>query len=371
MKKNDELLNDINIDLETADRVAKEYPSLSDSAKERMFKMTKEKMNNTNIDNTENENSVHGVEIYNRPGWIKIAGMAAAFVLIAGGIGGGSYLLHNMKSTAPSPSSSLMTEVTTYTSETVTTEAASGETKTTTATMKAVAGTATENTSITTTAITTAAAAAETTAAQTENETFVPDEAAHKLTDNYWDYAYLFGRSVLQTADYEHTVHVKFETPDNTSGDPMNIEYVKCMFKELADRNMEELKEYYYSYYTADFDPFYDPYNQYPDDFELFGPSFTEGSDMTMDHNCVYIEYNGELYQRSLYTSFDNTDHWTDDQMDITNVTDKSFTLKRKFRNRPNAMNGDVRGEVTFSIVFDENAQDWRIDKTEYTYSQN
>ena len=102
MKKNDELLNDINIDLETADRVAKEYPSLSDSAKERMFKMTKEKMNNTNIDNTENENSVHGVEIYNRPGWIKIAGMAAAFVLIAGGIGGGSYLLHNMKSTAPS-----------------------------------------------------------------------------------------------------------------------------------------------------------------------------------------------------------------------------------------------------------------------------
>ena len=56
--------------------------------------------------------------------------------------------------------------------------------------------------------------------------------------------------------------------------------------------------------------------------------------------------------------------------MDITNVTDKSFTLKRKYRNRPSAMNGDVRGEVTFSIVFDEKAQDWRIDKTEYTDSQ-
>ena len=57
-------------------------------------------------------------------------------------------------------------------------------------------------------------------------------------------------------------------------------------------------------------------------------------------------------------------------QMDITNVTEKSFTLKSKYRNRPSAMNGDVRGEVTFSIVFDENAQDWRIDKTEYTDSQ-
>ncbi|MBQ6251639.1 hypothetical protein [Ruminococcus sp.] len=56
--------------------------------------------------------------------------------------------------------------------------------------------------------------------------------------------------------------------------------------------------------------------------------------------------------------------------MDITNVTDKSFTFKRKYRNRLSAMNGDVRGEVTFSIVFDENAQDWRIDKTEYTDSQ-
>jgi len=363
MKKNDELLNGFEIDLETADRVAKEYPSLSDSAKERMFNMAKEKMNDTNADLTENDNSVKGVEIYNRPRWIKFAGMAAAVVLMAGGIGGGSYLLHNMKSTAPTPNSSIAEEVTTYVTGTVTTEAASVET--TTGTQKAVSGAVTEVTGTTAITTTTSAAAAETTAAQTENETFVPDEAAHRLTDNYWDYAYLFGRSVLQTADYEHTVHVKFETPDNTSGDPMNIEYVKCMFKELADRNMEELKEYYYSYYTADFDPFYDPYNQYPDDFELFGPSFTEGSDMTMDRNCVYIEYNGELYQRSLYTSFDNTDHWTDDQMEITNVTENSFTLKRKFRNRPNAMNGDVRGEVTFSIVFDENAQDWRIDKTE------
>ncbi|HOH88033.1 hypothetical protein [Ruminococcus sp.] len=149
-----------------------------------------------------------------------------------------------------------------YVTGTVTTEAASVET--TTGTQKAVSGAVTEVTGTTTITTTTSAAAAETTAAQNENETFVPDEAAHRLTDNYWDYAYLFDRSVRQSADYEHTVHVRFETPDNTSGDPMNIEYVKCMFKELADRNMEELKEYYYSYYTADFAPFYDPHNQYP-----------------------------------------------------------------------------------------------------------
>ena len=106
MNMKDELFNEFDIDLETANRIAKEYPSLSDSARERMFNMTKEKMNITNDANEANNNSVHGVEKYNRPRWIKFAGMAAAVAIIAGGVGGGSYLLHNMNKTAPSTSSS-------------------------------------------------------------------------------------------------------------------------------------------------------------------------------------------------------------------------------------------------------------------------
>ena len=47
MKQKDEIFNEFDIDLETADRIAKEYPSLSDSAKERMFNMTKKKINIT------------------------------------------------------------------------------------------------------------------------------------------------------------------------------------------------------------------------------------------------------------------------------------------------------------------------------------
>ena len=112
MNKKDEMFNEFDIDLETANRIAKEYPSLSDSARERMFNMTKEKMNISNYTDEENNNSVYGVERYNRPRWIKFASMAATFAIIAGGIGGGGYLLHNMKNTNTNPGSSTVTEVT-------------------------------------------------------------------------------------------------------------------------------------------------------------------------------------------------------------------------------------------------------------------
>ena len=44
MNMKDEKFDEFDIDLETADRIAKEYPSLSDSARERMFNMIENKM---------------------------------------------------------------------------------------------------------------------------------------------------------------------------------------------------------------------------------------------------------------------------------------------------------------------------------------
>ena len=104
MNKKDMFFESYDIDLETANKVAAEYPSLSKSAKERMFNMAKKKMNTTTNFNETKNSSVNGVENYNRPRWIKFAGMAAAFAVIAGGIGGGSYLLHNMNKSAPGTS---------------------------------------------------------------------------------------------------------------------------------------------------------------------------------------------------------------------------------------------------------------------------
>ena len=245
MNMKDELFNEFDIDLETANRIAKEYPSLSDSARERMFNMTKEKMNITNDANEANNNSVHGVEKYNRPRWIKFAGMAAAVAIIAGGVGGGSYLLHNMNKTAPSTSSSSETEVTT--------------------------------TSSIITDITTTAAVVETTTVVTEVKELTPEEAAHKLTDNYWDYECFFDQCARTKADYDSVDSVKLKCTYQYDGlfSDAEMTYYKTIDERLTDKTMDGLKKMYNTYYGKNYDPFYSVNAEYTNNYELFGPSFT------------------------------------------------------------------------------------------------
>ncbi|MBQ3947926.1 MAG: hypothetical protein II656_05335, partial [Ruminococcus sp.] len=332
MNMKDELFNEFDIDLETANRIAKEYPSLSDSARERMFNMTKEKMNITNDANEANNNSVHGVEKYNRPRWIKFAGMAAAVAIIAGGVGGGSYLLHNMNKTAPSTSSSSETEVTT--------------------------------TSSIITDITTTAAVVETTTVVTEVKDLTPEEAAHKLTDNYWDYECFFDQCARTKADYDSVDSVKLKCTYQYDGwfSDAELTYYKTIDERLTDKTMDGLKKMYNTYYGKNYDPFYSVNAEYTYNYELFGPSYTVDTLPTeIDRAYTYIEYEGELYQLGLSKDYISGYHWSDDQIDITDATETSFTLKRKFNNEANVMHDEINGEVTFKIVFDEAAQDWRI----------
>ncbi|WP_303806152.1 hypothetical protein, partial [Ruminococcus flavefaciens] len=226
MNKKDEMFNEFDIDLETANRIAKEYPSLSDSARERMFNMTKEKMNISNYTDEGNNNSVYGVERYNRPRWIKFASMAATFAIIAGGIGGGGYLLRNMKKPVPAVSSSSETEVTT--------------------------------TSSVTTNVTTTTAVAETTTATTESKRLTPEEAAHKLTDSYWDYECFFDSVAHTKADYD-AESLKFNYTMQYAGYTPDIElmYYKTIDERLTEKTMDGLKELYNTYYGKNYDPFY------------------------------------------------------------------------------------------------------------------
>lgn len=336
MKMKDELFNDFDIDLETANRIAKEYPSLSDSAKERMFNMAKNKMNITNNYNEENNNSVHGVEKYNRPRWIKFAGMAAAFVIIAGGVAGGSYLFHNMNKTAPGSGSSTESEVT-------------------------------STSSVTTNITTTTVQAVETTTAVTEVKRLTPEEAAHKLTDNYWDYEYFFDIRSRAKADFE-SESLKFNYTMQYAGYTPDVEliYYKTIDERLTEKTMDGLYKLYNKYYGKNYDPFYSENAEYTNNYELFGPSITEDTlpvDGKLDRAYTYIMYEGELYQNAINHDYIMDNHWSDDQIDITDVTETSFTLKRKFNNVANDMYDEMHGEMIFKIVFDEEADDWRIEQ--------
>ena len=320
MNKKDELFNGSDIDLETADRIAKEFPSLSDKDRERMFDMTMKKMNMT--DNAiEENNSVHGVEKYARPKWIKFAGMAASITMIVGGIGGGAFLLHNMKVAAPDTSSEV--EVVSTTAET-------------------------------------------TTAAAEENSLTPEEEAAHKLTDDYWDYECFFDVCSRTRFDPEGAEVLTFNCTMQYIEMSTDVEltYYKSDDDRLQNKTMDGLMELYNTYYSKDYDPFYSVNAEYTNNRELFGPSFTKDTlpaDGKLDRAYTYIMYEGMLYQMAFNTDYVMDNHWSDDQVEISDVTDSSFTLKRKFNNTPNAMNGEIHGEVTFKIVFDDDVNDWRI----------
>ena len=348
MNKKDEKFNEFDIDLETANRIAKEYPSLSDSARERMFNMTKRKMNITNNVDEADNNSVHGVEKYSRPRWIKFAGMAAAIAIVAGAIGGESYLLHKMRNTAPSPGSSTVTEVTTTSSVTtnVTTTTAVTETTTT---------------------------AVETTAAVTEAKLLTPEEAAHKLTDNYWNYECFFEGVGSPKSEYEEDKSIKFNytMQYGTWTTDIELSYFKITDERLTDKTMDGLKKFYNTYYSKNYDPFYSVNAEYTNNYELFGPSFTADTlpaDGIIDLAYSYIEYEGELYQNHPGKDYSYGEHWSDDTIEVSDVTDKSFTLRRKFERSESVEYTSAKGNVTFKIVFDEDAQDWRIEQKDLEY---
>jgi len=86
--RTDDIFNDI--DSKTADRLAKEYPVLKDEQKERLYAMSKRKFD---IKNENNSIDVSGVEKYRRPKWYKGVSVAAAAILLTGGIGSSMYFI--------------------------------------------------------------------------------------------------------------------------------------------------------------------------------------------------------------------------------------------------------------------------------------
>ena len=81
-----------NADQSVIDRLSAEFPPQDTREKEKIFKMSERKFNNRSGNTSEADNhTVSGVEVYKKPKWQVFLSIAAAFVIVAGGITGGLY----------------------------------------------------------------------------------------------------------------------------------------------------------------------------------------------------------------------------------------------------------------------------------------
>lgn len=92
MKEKNELDVLENAEQSVIDRLTAEYPPRDEKEKEKVFSMSERKFKyRSNQTEKTAEQTVSGVEVYKRPKWQKFLSIAAAAVLIVGGLGGGAY----------------------------------------------------------------------------------------------------------------------------------------------------------------------------------------------------------------------------------------------------------------------------------------
>ena len=128
---NKEEIRDIMKDMDdkTIEKISADYKVGDDNAKERIYKEIVRRMNSENdAENTAAGDEVRGVETYRRRNITRIISAAAAFIIVAGAVGGGAYLLKDHDSKSPAKTSEEAVDVTTSTEAvTVTTEPAVAE----------------------------------------------------------------------------------------------------------------------------------------------------------------------------------------------------------------------------------------------------
>ncbi|WP_028521008.1 hypothetical protein [Ruminococcus flavefaciens] len=98
-----------NAESSVTDRLEAEFPPRDNREKEKIFRMSERKFNNTSAPDTEKEQTVSGVEVYRRPKWQRGLSIAAACALVVGGATGGTYAFNRFRNT-PAAESQLDTQ---------------------------------------------------------------------------------------------------------------------------------------------------------------------------------------------------------------------------------------------------------------------
>lgn len=335
------------VDFNTAEKIAEEFPALTKKDIDRMFRDSMKKTEEfpvneesrdrifnsalekskpvSLIDSFENA-EIMKVEKYKKPRISRYIGIAASAVIAVAGIGGILLSRNGGNPSAPDsaqPATEIVTENPTESAENMT----------------------------------------------------VYEKAAYRITDEYLT----LGRYIYAGGfEYKDTNGL----PPKESGIELNYSYIhsdsgieengsQVYYPVIDERfpDMEALKEYYYSYRTAG-------YTVYAEDMALedvlFGGDVTAEDmaspetlgDKLYNEDGVFYEYiniNDELYMLQ-YPIVDGIEvisamKWVDKPV-VSDITENSFTASRKFV----SVEGNEMAYVTvdFEIIWDETAQDWR-----------
>lgn len=337
-----------NADDITANKIAGNYPVLNEKDKERLFAMSKRKYNITKDTDKNKENEVYGVEKYSRPKWYKAVSIAAAAVMIIGGIGGSIAFISRHSAVPPvSHESDSETSEPSEVTESEITEAAGNETET-----------------------------------ETEAVTLTEDEC--------------IGIAKELTANYNESVKIIMNTAD------ISLDLSDYISFYLYNSENQEWTDNYastYYYYRVDderfnsIDGIYNYYKQFvssancPENYEqacflnscgitsyLGGDVSEYLSGVSVDlaslspevyhyFFCKYIEYEGKLY--ALEPDVSDLPKIMSDPV-ITDITSDSFTASVFML--PEYASGDEKygAENIFKIIREDGT--WKIDQIETGY---
>lgn len=398
-------LFDNEMDEKTVESISDNFPILTDEEKDRIFSLIEREFDTPDIKHEDYKDEVSGVERCIRPRWMEMLGTAAMIAIVVGSLGGGSYFVNNMKKNAPKD---VKQEVTT---EAVTTTPVEQVNVNDTKTTMTTAQNKTEKyiaTSVVTVAVpvnvqnitsVTAASEAVTTynVVQDENITTTVTESvsdattqlrstetsrsetkavsttytektenvttevttvnereselaltAEELIEKYDVISEIKTAQLPRDYDEQNLITIRHE-PVSPSSVPYNMHFRKI--DESAFKNMDELKEYYYSVMHK---------NSF--DARVFGPEISYAD---IEHDYVfssdtpdyfYISVDGELYG-NIFGSKDLLKR-SDDPVTVSEIREYSFKAHKTYYKSDE---GSDAITATFGIVKDLESGKWVI----------
>ena len=332
----------------TIDKISQEFPVLTKEEKERIFAMSEKKYDSgsertINTAEFSDEAEVTGVERYKRPIWYKYMSIAAAVVLMVGGISGSLMLMN--RGSRITPAADPETTVPTETETTETTETTSTEEPTEAAMEAATAAFAVTDGSY--------------------------EEIAQQLTDRFAELTNKLNAEI----QYDPDDVIYFDIDDPQSADGMSY------FARVIDPAFQSPEDFYNAFREICTDEFYDRleenggFDSDPNAFNL-GVSVVPSAYFWLDFSDYNIgdtvdmaefDYHTEdylMYKGSLYVRTDYMPYTFETYSDLPELTEEGYDSLRAVRSALflpacNAEPSKVGNPLTFCIVKDGDC--WKI----------